>query len=64
MLGLSAQEAAATLQERFALAQAPAIELGPDWLPYVVPVNLPALPWRIRVIVDWDEAAQLAMGGS
>lgn len=64
VLGLSAQEAAATLQERFALAQAPAIELGPDWLPYVVPVNLPALPWRIRVIVDWDEAAQLAMGGA
>jgi hypothetical protein len=59
--GLSVEEATAALMERFQLAQPPEIHLGPDWLPYIVPVNLPRLPWRIRVIVNWDGAAQLAM---
>jgi hypothetical protein len=54
-------EAASLLQERYQLATRPEIELGPDWLPYIVPVNLPVLPWRIRVEVDWDGAAKLAM---
>ena len=48
------------LIERFQLARSPEIHLGPDWLPFVVPVDLPALPWRIRVNVDWDGAAELA----
>ncbi len=61
VVGLSAADAAAVLQERFQLAQPPDIHLGPDWLPYIVPVNLPRLPWRIRVLTDWDAAAQLAM---
>jgi hypothetical protein len=61
VLGMDPEQATRELQQRFALAQPPEITLGPDWLPYVVPVNLPALPWRIRVIVDWDEAARLAM---
>ena len=39
----------------------PEITLGPDWLPYIIPINLPVLPWRIRVDVDWDGAAKLAM---
>ena len=60
--GRSPEEAAAALQKQFALARAPTIHLGPDWLPYVVPIKLPALPWRIRVRVDWDAAAQVAMG--
>lgn len=64
VLGMSEDEARSVLRERFGLAATPAIRLGPDWLPYIVPVNLPALPWRIRVIVDWDEAAALAMAGS
>jgi len=59
--GLSVAEASAALMDRFQLAQPPEIHLGPDWLPYFVPVNLPELPWRIRVIVNWDTAAQLAM---
>ncbi len=54
-------QATAVLQQRFALARPPEIALGPDWLPYVIPLNLPSLPWRIRVDVDWDEAARLAM---
>jgi hypothetical protein len=62
ILGLSPEEAQTVLMERFPLARRPEIRLGPDWLPYLVPVKLPVLPWRIRVIVDWDAAAQLAMG--
>ena len=61
VLGLSPDRAARLLTERFSLARPPEIHLGPDWLPYVVPVKLPVLPWRIRVVVDWDMAAQLAM---
>ncbi|MDQ1301871.1 MAG: Baseplate protein [Chloroflexota bacterium] len=59
--GLSVEEATVALMARFQLAQPPEIHLGPDWLPYIVPVNLPRLPWRIRVIINWDGAAQLAM---
>ncbi len=59
-VGLSPEQATKVLMERFQLARAPEIHLGPDWLPYVVPVNLPILSWRIRVDVDWDGAAQLA----
>jgi hypothetical protein len=61
VLGLPPEEAARVLAERFALARPPKIQLGPEWLPYVVPLKLPVLPWRIRVKVDWDAAAQLAM---
>ena len=61
VLGLQPEEASRVLAERFALARPPEIHLGPDWLPYVVPLKLPVLPWRIRVKVDWDAAAQLAM---
>jgi hypothetical protein len=61
VLGMDPEKATSLLQQRFGFAQMPEITLGPDWLPYVVPVNLPALPWRIRVIVDWDEAARTAM---
>lgn len=61
ILGLSPEEAAHVLVERFEVATGPEIELGPDWLPYIVPINLPVLPWRIRVVVDWDAAAQLAL---
>ena len=61
VLGLPPEEARRVLTERFALARPPEIQLGPDWLPYVVPLKLPLLPWRIRVKVDWDAAAQLAM---
>jgi hypothetical protein len=59
--GLSVEEATAVLLDRFPLAQPPEIRLGPDWLPYIVPINLPRLPWRIRVDVNWDAAAQIAM---
>jgi hypothetical protein len=59
--GLSVGEAERALRERFPLAAAPQISLGPDWLPYIMPVDLPALPWRIRVVLDWDSAAQLAL---
>lgn len=58
---LTPAEAAQVLMARFQLAKSPEIRLGPDWLPYIVPVQLPAFPWRIRVIVDWDDAAALAM---
>lgn len=58
--GLSVAEATAALTARFPLAQPPQIHLGPDWLPYIVPINLPELPWRIRVDIDWDAAAELA----
>lgn len=61
VLGLTPEKATAVLAERFPLARPPAVSLGPDWLPYVVPVNLPMLPWRIRVNVDWDAAAEIAM---
>lgn len=61
VLGMDPEQAADVLEQRFALARAPVITRGPDWLPYVIPLNLPSLPWRIRVIVDWDEAARLAM---
>jgi hypothetical protein len=60
VLGLKPEEASKALMERFELAQPPDIRLGPDWLPYIVPTNLPMVPWRIRVVVDWDSAAQLA----
>lgn len=61
VLGLAPEAAEAVLLDRFALARPPVIALGPDWLPYIVPINLPSLPWRIRVNVDWDGAAMLAM---
>jgi hypothetical protein len=61
VLGMDADEAAGLLQERFQLATRPQIALGPDWLPYIVPLRLPVLPWRIRVNVDWDGASRLAM---
>jgi hypothetical protein len=60
VLGLTSERATAVLAERFALAEPPSVSLGPDWLPYVVPINLPVLPWRIRVNVDWNTAAKLA----
>jgi hypothetical protein len=63
VLGLTPEEAEAELMRRFPLAEPPRVHLGPDWLPYVVPVTLPTLPWRIRVVVNWDEAAQLALAG-
>jgi hypothetical protein len=61
VLGMQVDEAARLLQERYQLAAKPDIVLGPDWLPYIVPRNLPVLPWRIRVDVNWDGAAKLAM---
>ncbi len=60
VVGLKPEQAAALLADRFSLAQAPVIHLGPDWLPYVVPTDLPLLPWRIRVVTDWDGAARVA----
>ncbi len=60
IVGLSPEEAASVLMSRFPIAAPPEISLGPDWLPYIVPVNLPSLPWRIRVDVNWDAAARLA----
>jgi hypothetical protein len=60
VLGMTPERAAAVLGERFDLADPPQIRLGPDWLPYIVPTNVPVLSWRIRVDVDWDTAAQLA----
>ncbi len=60
IVGLSPQEAADVLLSRFPLAASPEISLGPDWLPYIVPINLPSLPWRIRVNINWDAAARLA----
>ncbi|MCU0509420.1 MAG: baseplate J/gp47 family protein [Anaerolineae bacterium] len=64
VLGLSDEEATRVLADRFDLAGPPEISRGPDWLPYIIPVNLPSLPWRIRVEVDWDEAARIAMRSS
>jgi len=61
VLGMDPDEAANLLEERYQLARRPDIMLGPDWLPYIVPTNLPVLPWRIRVNVDWDAASKLAM---
>ena len=61
VLGMEPDEAASLLEERYQLATRPDIMLGPDWVPYIVPRNLPVLPWRIRVNVDWDGAAKLAM---
>ena len=59
--GMTPEHAATVLAERFPLATVPEIKLGPDWLPYVVPSNLPLLPWRVTVKVDWDTGAALAM---
>ncbi len=64
VLGMSEDEAERVLQQRFELARAPEITRGPEWLPYIIPVNLPSLPWRIRVEVNWDEAARIAMRSS
>jgi hypothetical protein len=61
ILGLPVEDASAALMARLQLAQPPDIHLGPDWLPYIVPTKAPSLPWRIRVNVNWDGAAQLAM---
>lgn len=61
VLGMESEQAVEALQQHFSLARRPQVKLGPDWLPYVIPVNVPSLPWRIRVIVDWDGAARLAM---
>ncbi len=60
VLGMSPEEASAELMKRFSPVEPPEIHLGPDWLPYIVPTNLPLAPWRIRVNIDWDTAAQLA----
>ena len=62
VLGMNPYQATTTLYQRLQLAQMPEISLGPDWLPLIVPTNLPTLPWRIRVHVDWDTAAALAAG--
>jgi len=62
VVGLSPDAAAQTLMGRYQLASWPEIRLGPDWLPFVVPVNLPDLPWRIAVTVDWDRATEIATG--
>jgi hypothetical protein len=64
VLGMPVERATAVLSERFLLARPPQIAPGPDWLPYVVPTSLPLLPWRIRVYVDWDGAAAMAMPGT
>jgi hypothetical protein len=60
-LGMDPNEAASLLEQRYQLATRPDITLGPDWVPYIIPIRLPVLPWRIRVDVDWDGAAKLAM---
>jgi hypothetical protein len=59
VLGMT-PEASRELARRFSFAEPPEIQLGPEWLPYIVPTNLPLVPWRIRVNIDWDSAAQLA----
>lgn len=64
VLGMAPRAAGTALQQQFELAAAPKIRLGPDWLPYVAPSKLPSLPWRIRVMVDWDGAARVAMRAS
>jgi hypothetical protein len=58
---MTPSQAVAALKDHFALASDPRIELGPDWLPMVVPTRVPSLPWRIRVDVDWDTATQIAL---
>jgi len=60
MAGMKPEQALSALQERFGLTQPPRIHLGPDWLPYIEPTNIPILPWRIRVEVDWDGGATMA----
>jgi hypothetical protein len=62
VLGMLPDQAVAALSQRFALAETPRVHLGPDWLPLVVPTKMPVLPWRIRVNVDWDAAAEIAQG--
>ncbi len=62
VLGLLPDQAVAALVGRFALAETPRVHLGPDWLPLIVPTKMPILPWRIRVQVDWDAAAEIARG--
>jgi hypothetical protein len=54
------EKAAEILEERFPLARLPLVHLGPDWLPYIVPTEIPVLPWRIRIAIDWDDAAEVA----
>lgn len=61
VLGKLPEQAAAVLGEQLPLAQPAEIRLGPDWLPLIVPTRVPMLPWRVRVLVDWDVAAHLAM---
>jgi hypothetical protein len=60
VLGMLPDQAMAALTQRFALAESPQVHLGPDWLPLIVPTKMPILPWRIRVQVDWDAAAEIA----
>jgi hypothetical protein len=60
VLGLTPEKAVAALMSSLPLAGPPSVHLGPDWLPFVEPVNMPVLPWRIRVNVDWDAAAKIA----
>ncbi|HEX9116138.1 MAG TPA: hypothetical protein VGA61_08725, partial [Anaerolineae bacterium] len=62
--GLPPDKAVTKLEDRFALAAPPAIALGPDWLPLVVPTEVPLVPWRIRVTIDWDAAVALAKRAS
>ncbi len=62
--GMAPSEASRFLMQRFSLAKEPEIRLGPDWLPVVLPTRIPLLPWRTRVIVDWDAAAALATQGA
>jgi Baseplate J-like protein len=62
VLGMLPEQAVAALAQRFALAESPQVHLGPDWLPLIVPTKMPILPWRIRVQVDWDAAAEIARG--
>jgi hypothetical protein len=58
--GMTPAEAVAALQARYRLSEAPQVRLGPDWLPGIVPTHLPVIPWRIRVLVDWDAGADAA----
>jgi hypothetical protein len=60
VLGLKPDQAAQTLADRFPFARPPKVHLGPDWLPYIVPTEVPLLPWRIRVVVDWDGGVEMA----
>jgi hypothetical protein len=61
VLGLRPDQAVVALASRYPLARPAEVSLGPDWLPLIVPTQLPVLPWRIRVHVDWDTAAQTAL---